>query len=198
MPKHGRVKTMKITSAEFVKGAVGGEGLPTDGLPHIAFVGRSNVGKSSLINLLTGRRDLAISSSTPGRTLQLNFFRINEKVHFVDLPGYGYSKVSAKHADKMRRMILWYFEYSEVKPKHVVLVIDAKVGFTEFDEEMLAVLMSHQHPVVIVANKIDKLTQSEFSKQRNEIAAKAHGNPVCYVSSKTKKGRDELLDILFS
>ena len=96
-----------IKTAEFVKGVVGTDPILKEKIPQIAFVGRSNVGKSSVINALTGKKGLAISSSTPGRTLQLNFFLINEKAYFVDLPGYGYARASLKQAEKMRKMIMW-------------------------------------------------------------------------------------------
>lgn len=187
---------MIISSAEFIKGAVGGEGIPHDALPHIAFIGRSNVGKSSLINSLTGRKGLAVSSSTPGRTLQLNFFLINNNTYFVDLPGYGYSKISLKHAEKMRKMIMWYFEYSEIRPKHVLLVIDAKVGPTKHDIEMMELLQEQQHPVIVVANKADKLTQSEMSAQQKKLVEVFSETPVVFHSAKTGKGKDELLNAL--
>lgn len=185
-----------IKSAEFVKGIVGTDPILNDIKPQIAFVGRSNVGKSSLINSLTGRKDLAISSSTPGRTLQLNYFLIDEKLYFVDLPGYGYSRTSLKQAEKMRKMIMWYFQYSGATPKKVVLVIDAKIGLSKFDQEMLELLRENAHPILIVANKIDKLTQSELAKQKKEIQLQANGAQVVYYSTKTKKGKEELLAAL--
>lgn len=184
---------MEIKSAQFVKGAVGGEGLPQDGFPQIAFVGRSNVGKSSVINTLVGMKDLAISSSTPGRTLQLNFFLINEKIYFVDLPGYGYSKQSLKFAEKMRKMVMWYLEYNENKPKKVVLIIDGNVGPTKFDLEMMELLQENEHDVVVVANKMDKVKNSELVKKKKQIIEKLNTENIIYFSSQTKKGKEELL-----
>lgn len=187
----------KISSAQFVKGVIGSEGMPDDKLPQIAFVGRSNVGKSSLINSLVGRKELAISSSTPGRTLQLNFFLINENIYFVDLPGYGYSKISLKHAEKMRKMIMWYLEYNKSKPKKVVLIIDGNVGPTKFDLEMMELLQENEHDVVVVANKIDKMKQSESVKKKRAIEEKLDllvgRENIVYYSAKTGKGREELL-----
>jgi len=188
----------EIKSAQFVRGVVGGEGLPHDTLPQIAFVGRSNVGKSSLINALVGMKNLANSSSTPGRTLQLNFFLINENTYFVDLPGYGYSKQSLKFAEKMRKMIMWYLEYNESKPKKVILIIDGNVGPTKFDLEMLELLQENEHTVVVVANKMDKVKNSELVKKKKEIIEKLDTENIIYFSAKTKQGREELLEKIFT
>jgi GTP-binding protein len=185
-----------IKSAKFIKGAIGGEGLPKDNLPQIAFVGRSNVGKSSVINTLTGVKDLAISSSTPGRTLQLNFFLINEKMYFVDLPGYGYSKQSLKFAEKMRKMIMWYLEQNENKPKKVALIVDGSVGPTKFDLEMAELLQENSYDTIVVANKMDKVKNSELFKKKKEIAEKIDTKNIVYFSAKAKQGREELLEKL--
>jgi GTP-binding protein len=187
---------MQITSASFIKGIVGSDPILHDSLFQIAFVGRSNVGKSSLINLLTNTKKLAISSSTPGRTLQINFFLIDEKKFFVDLPGYGYSIISAKQAEKMRRMILWYLGSDETKPKKVVLIIDAKVGPTKFDLEMLGFLREHQHTILVVANKIDKVKPSELFQKKRFIQENFPSESIFYCSTKTKQGRDELLSAI--
>lgn len=188
---------MQIKSSQFIKGVVGTEGMPQEKFPQIAFVGRSNVGKSSLINALVGKKDLAISSSTPGRTLQLNFFLINENTFFVDLPGYGYAKASMKHAEKMRRMIMWYLEQNEKKPDKIVLIIDGNVGPKKFDLEMMELLAEQQYEVIVVANKMDKVKNSELIKKRRNIQElldpPAGGQNIIYFSSKTKNGKDELL-----
>jgi GTP-binding protein len=183
-----------VKTAEFLKGVVGTEGMPEDLLPQIAFVGRSNVGKSSVINTLVGIKGLAISSSTPGRTLQLNFFTINETLYFVDLPGYGYSKISLKSAEKMRKMIMWYLEQNEKKPQKVVLIIDANVGPTKFDLEMKDLLDENNYEIIIVANKIDKIKQSELIKKKRSIMEKLECENIVYFSSKNSKGKQELLD----
>lgn len=184
---------MVIKTAKFVRGITGTDDILKDKKTHIAFVGRSNVGKSSLINSLTGFNKLAISSSTPGRTLQLNFFLINNKVYFVDFPGYGYSKISLKGAEKMRKMVMWYLEYSGIKPKVVLLIIDAKIGPTKFDLEMMELLTEQQNKIVVVANKIDKVKNSELVKQKKMITEKLDSENIIYYSSKTKQGREELL-----
>lgn len=184
----------QIKSAQFLTGAVGGEGLPKENFPQIAFVGRSNVGKSSVINTLVGMKDLAISSSTPGRTLQLNFFLINENTYFVDLPGYGYSKQSLKFAEKMRKMIMWYLEKNENRPQKVVLIIDGNVGPTKFDLEMMELLQENAYDVIVVANKMDKIKNSELDRKKKDIVEKLDTENIIYFSSKTKKGREELLE----
>jgi len=186
-----------IKSAQFVKGVTGSDPIMKEKISQIAFVGRSNVGKSSVINALVGVKDLAISSSTPGRTLQLNFFLINEEVFFVDLPGYGYSKISLKQAEKMRKMIMWYLESGEAKPKKVILIIDANVGPTKFDLEMMELLTENEHEVVVVANKIDKVKQSEIVRKKCTIMEKLGTENIFYFSTKTKKGREELLEEIF-
>jgi len=108
---------MKITSAQFAKGARGSDSIFEDGIPQVAFIGRSNVGKSSVINFLVGQNDLAKTSSFPGRTQKINLFLINKALYFVDLPGYGYAKVPNKLKDSLRVMVNWYFFVSNCQQK---------------------------------------------------------------------------------
>lgn len=183
-----------IKSAQFIKGVVGTDPILKEKLPQIAFVGRSNVGKSSVINALTGTKGLAISSSTPGRTLQLNFFLINESTYFVDLPGYGYSKTSLKQAEKMRKMIMWYVEHNEYKPSRIVLIIDGNVGPKKFDTEMMELLNEHGYDIIVLANKMDKVKASELVKKQRAIESLLDTKNIIYFSSKTKKGKEELLE----
>jgi GTP-binding protein len=183
-----------IKSAQFIKGVVGTDPILKEKLPQIAFVGRSNVGKSSVINALTGTKGLAISSSTPGRTLQLNFFLINESTYFVDLPGYGYSKTSLKQAEKMRKMIMWYLEHNEYKPSKIVLIIDGNVGPKKFDTEMMELLNEHGYDIIVLANKMDKVKASELVKKQRAIESLLDTKNIIYFSSKTKKGKEDLLE----
>ncbi len=184
---------MEIKTAEFVKSIIGTNEILEDGKPQIAFVGRSNVGKSSVINSLVKRNNLVKSGSRPGKTQQINFFLINKEVYFVDLPGYGFVKMPLKRKEKTRRMILWYLFHSEVKFKKIVLIIDALVGPSKFDKEMLGLLNKSEHPFVLVANKIDKLKKNKLISQLKVLQEETGYNEIIPYSAKTKEGRNELL-----
>lgn len=186
---------MEIRSVKFVKGIRGTDDITHDGTAQIAFVGRSNAGKSSLINSLVGK-EVAVVGKKPGKTTEINYFLINGDTYLVDLPGYGYADTSQKEREKLKKLIIWYLTYGEAKPKKVVLVMDAKVGITEFDQQMIDILREHTHPFMIIANKIDKLTQSEQSKQL--AAIRTHGVDVVPYSSKTQKRTPALVDAIFS
>jgi GTP-binding protein len=191
---------MNINSAEFLKGITGSDVILTDGVPQIAFVGRSNVGKSSVINSLLNRKDLVKVGNRPGKTTEINFFGINtKKCYFVDLPGYGYAKRPPKEKEKIEKLILWYLMYSEANMHKVVLILDSKAGLTAFDEEMIRVLREKGHALIIVANKIDKLNQKETSAQLRAIKETAHEAVVVPYSATTAtvKERDGLLQKIF-
>ena len=188
---------MVITSAEFVKGIKGTDKILYDGKLQVAFVGRSNVGKSSLINSLVNRKNLARSSSQPGKTIRLDFFLINNTLYFVDLPGYGFAKFSQGKHEDIRKMMLWYLEYSEVKRRKVVLIIDAVVGLTEFDQQMIEVLKKHAIEFIIAVNKVDKLKAGEREQQFKNIQEECKGISVIPYSAKTKEGKGSLLKEIF-
>lgn len=160
---------MNITSAKFVKGVVGEDEIFSDGKPQVAFVGRSNVGKSSVINSLAKQKGLAKTSSFPGRTREINVFLINKSLYLVDLPGYGYAKADKATQEYLQQLIYWYLLGSSYEQKKIVLIIDAVVGATENDMQMLHSLKQARKSVIVVANKIDKLKQSEFKKQLQSI-----------------------------
>lgn len=184
---------MKITSAKFIKGIAGTEDILYDGKFHVAFLGRSNVGKSTLINSLTSRNNLARSSATPGKTIRMDFFLINNAWYFVDFPGYGYAKRSQDQQEKLRKMILWYLMYSGVTNRLIVLILDAKVGITPYDQEVLEIFREHNIDHIIVANKIDNLQRNEKEKQLKQIQQDS-GNPeIISYSSKLAYGRNELM-----
>ena len=185
---------MHIKSAEFLKGLVGTDEIFTSTLPQLAFVGRSNVGKSSVINSLLGTKDLVKSSSKPGCTRQINFFLINKKVYFVDLPGYGYAKTSQKDREKMRKMIMWYLSYNEGRPKKVFLIVDANVGLKEFDYQMIELLRENEHNFSIIANKVDKIKKSELVKKKNNIKRDLPEMDVIFYSAKNDLGREDVLN----
>jgi len=184
---------MKIESAQFAKGARGSDSIFENGIPQVAFIGRSNVGKSSVINFLVGQSDLAKTSSFPGRTQKINLFLINNSLYFVDLPGYGYAKVPNKLKDSLRAMVNWYFFVSNCQQKKIVLIIDASVGPTRDDLDMLGSLEEHKKNIVVVANKIDKIKQTEYQEQFKMIKELIGAHQIIPFSAKDKIGADELL-----
>lgn len=191
---------MIVAKAEFKKGIVGTDIILTDGVPEIAFAGRSNVGKSSLINSLVNRKDLVKVGKKPGKTTEINLFAINNgKCYFVDLPGYGYAEASPRQKESIEKLILWYLMYSNAGIRKVVLILDVKAGLTPFDEEMIRVLREKGHPYLIVANKVDKLNQKELSAQTRAIKELAHEATVVPYSATTAtpKERDALLEKIF-
>lgn len=154
---------MKVTSAEFIKSVTDLRALPKAALPEVAFAGRSNVGKSSLINCLLNRKKLAKTSSTPGKTRQLNYYRINGRFYFVDLPGYGFAKVSKSERQQWQHLIENYIQASP----HlcgVVSIIDSRIGPTELDLQLMAWLHSLQAPNLLVATKADKVSKSKLQQ----------------------------------
>jgi len=188
---------MEITTAQFVRSIVGSHNLIVDDLPQISFVGRSNVGKSSMINKLVNQKKLVKSSSKPGKTQQINFFLINDNTYFVDLPGYGYAKMGQKYREKLRRLILWYFISGEAPVTKVVIIIDAKAGLRDFDREMIDIIREYGHPFVVVANKIDKLNQKQLHRSVIDIKTELGDDiEVFLFSAKTGKGREQLINNL--
>ncbi len=201
------MKTPSITSAQFVKGIRGTDPILQDGRFQAAFIGRSNVGKSSLIASLIGStgqnteqntgKKLVKTGKTPGKTKEINFFFINNDLYFVDLPGYGFALMGAAEREQLRKMILWYLFETVIPARLVVLIVDAFVGLTDFDKQMLATLQEHGVRFIVVANKIDKLKRNDISKQIALLTEQSGGEVVAY-SSKERVGRAELLDAIFS
>lgn len=188
---------MDVKSARFVKGITGEDKIIADGLPQYAFVGRSNVGKSSLINALAGESGMARVGKKPGKTTEINFFLINNAFYLVDLPGYGFAKASLAAREKLRKLIIWYLTDSGAHPSKVVLVVDSKAGMTDFDKNTLTVLRAEVHPFVVVANKIDKLTQKEASASLKQIQEIVGDALVIPFSSETKRGLSRLAEAIF-
>ncbi|GIO87155.1 putative GTP-binding protein EngB [Paenibacillus faecis] len=185
---------MKITSAEFVISAVGPAQYPEDALPEIALAGRSNVGKSSLINRMINRKNLARTSSTPGKTQHLNYYRINNELYFVDFPGYGYAKVSKSQRQVWGNMIEKYLLERETL-RLVLLVIDLRHPPSKDDELMYDWLKHYDLPVCVVATKADKIPKSRWQKHlkviREALVMRA-GDQIIMFSSEEGIGRDEL------
>lgn len=184
---------MKIDSVKFVKGIRGTDQILNDTKPQYAFVGRSNVGKSSVINALLNRKGMAKSSSTPGKTKEINFFLVNEEFFFVDLPGYGYARVSNKDKEQLVKMILWYLLESGANPKLVFLIIDANVGITKKDEEMMRALTEGGVPFSVIGNKIDKINKSIRKREIEKLKKTCGGAEFIPFSAKEKEGVELVL-----
>lgn len=184
---------MEIKSAKFIKGVIGTDEIFKDNVPQIAFIGRSNSGKSSVINALTNRKDLARTSAVPGFTQQINLFLINNSFYLVDLPGYGYAKVPLKKKEKIQSLINWYFFNSDCEQEKIFLIIDAGVGLTRSDLEMIFSLEDYGKNLIIIANKIDKIKKSKYEEQFEKIKELAGGHKIIPFSAKKKIGINELL-----
>ncbi|MFN0279797.1 MAG: ribosome biogenesis GTP-binding protein YihA/YsxC [Pyrinomonadaceae bacterium] len=183
---------MKIISAEFIKSSFNKLHWPTDGLAEIAFLGRSNVGKSSLINSLLLRKSLARTSNTPGRTQSINFFLINEQFYFADLPGYGYARVSKEMRLDWRKMAEEYLADRD-ELKLCIQLIDARHGATPLDVQLNEWLEHHGKPHLIVATKSDKLSNNELRKSMASVEKQLTGTKVLAYSAQSGRGREELL-----
>lgn len=182
---------MEITSAKFIQGLVGPSENIRLNTPQIAFVGRSNAGKSSLLNSLTNTKKLAITSKTPGRTRQINVFLINDTHYFMDLPGYGYARAGGDTIVALGDLISWYLFESVYNPR-VVVLIDSLVGPTKSDFGILQELKKAGLDIVVVANKVDKIQKSHYQKRLRELAALIPGHKIFPYSSQTKVGIAEL------
>jgi GTP-binding protein len=185
---------MKITSAKFVKGILGTDRILEDDKPQVAFIGRSNVGKSSVINSLTNQKGLAKTSSFPGRTTEINLFLINGSLYLVDLPGYGFAKTSLKQQEQIQGMIHWYLFRSEHNQKKVVIIIDANIGPSDIDLEIINDLSLRAKNVIVVANKIDKIKKSAYHAQMKKIQDLLPGYKIIPYSAEKKLGVKELAD----
>lgn len=187
------VNAMKVNHAEIVISAVSPEQYPKTPLPEIALAGRSNVGKSSFINTLIDRKGLARTSSKPGKTQTLNFYLIEEALHFVDVPGYGYAKVSKTERAKWGEMIETYLTQRE-QMKAVVSVIDMRHDPTADDIQMYQFLKYYKIPVIVVATKADKIPRGKWNKHESAIKKNLNFDPsddFIVFSSETKTGKEE-------
>ena len=178
---------MLIKKAEFVKSASSISGLPEDGRPEFAFIGRSNVGKSSLMNMLLGRKNLVKTSKKPGKTVLLNYFNVNDSFYFVDLPGYGFASRSKSEQDLWRVVIEKYLR-TRKSLADIFLLIDSRHGILPNDEQMIEFLDHYQIGYTPVFTKIDKLTKTELS------AAKQKNPGSFFASAMSGFGKDQLLD----
>lgn len=182
---------MKISSAEFIKSAFEESQWPRDLLPEVAFLGRSNVGKSSVINSLLAVKGLARTSSTPGRTQALNFFLINNRFRFVDLPGYGYARAPRNVREGWGEMATDYL----AKRASLVLsiqIVDARHDPSKLDLQLDEWLSAHEQPRVVVATKSDKLSQNELRKSLERAGRALQAESIIAYSAHTGRGRDAL------
>jgi len=189
---------MKIKTTEFVISAVGPSQYPEGDLPEVALAGRSNVGKSSLINKMLLRRNLARTSQQPGKTQTLNYYRINEELFFVDFPGYGYARVSKSEREAWGKMIERYLR--EREPLKLVLqLVDVRHPPSADDVRMYEWLSHYGIPMIVVATKADKVSRSQWPKHL-KIIRQSLGIPgqvpLVLFSSETGQGRDELWSMI--
>ena len=192
---------MLIKTAEFVISSARADRCPpTEGKPEYAFIGRSNVGKSSLINMLTGRKKLAMTSATPGKTLLINHFSINNEWYLVDLPGYGYAKRGKKEMEKLRNLIEYYvLERKELTCLFVL--IDSRLTPQRIDLEFIQWLGEEGVPFALIFTKADKSKTTELRKNvdgfLNELRKEWEELPPHFVTSSSQgRGRDEVLDYI--
>lgn len=185
------LKKMKVKSVEFAHCVGLPEQLPPAHLPEVAMAGRSNVGKSSLINNLIQRRALARTSSQPGKTRTINYYLVNEQLYLVDLPGYGFAKVSKKEKEKWRKLLEGYLEQRQ-SLKGVLLIVDSRHAPAAADIQMYQWLTHYQRPLVVVATKLDKLRQRDITPNLKQIAQAYPEAPVIPFSAVKGAGREEI------
>jgi len=184
---------MKIISAEFIKSATKPSEYPPGNFPEVAISGKSNVGKSSLINVLVNRKNLAKTSSSPGRTQLINFFRVNGVLSLVDLPGYGYAKVSLEVRKTWKPMVESYLQ-TRREVRLVILIVDARRSGSADDLALLDWLDYHNIPSLVVLTKADKLSQIERARQKKALAELPlfSGRNLLFFSAVTAEGKEEL------
>ncbi|TBV82201.1 MAG: YihA family ribosome biogenesis GTP-binding protein [Desulfobulbaceae bacterium] len=185
---------MQVQPISFVDSVFRLARLPEGGLPEIAFAGRSNVGKSSLLNCLINRKNFVKVSSRPGKTQSLNFYLVGEDLHLVDLPGYGYAKVDKKLQAKWQALVTTYLE-TRVNLRCVVLIIDLRHALKDLDRMLAGWLQSQAIPWLPVYTKIDKLSRNEQNRQaqRLDTALGISSTERLLFSAKTREGREQLL-----
>ena len=184
---------MKVTQAEIVMSAVKPEQYPTDGFPEFALAGRSNVGKSSFINKMINRKGLARTSSKPGKTQTLNFYKLNETIFFVDVPGYGYAKVSKTEREAWGKMIETYITTREPL-RAMLLIIDLRHKPSADDVMMYDFLKHYEIPTIVIATKADKIPKGKWQKHLKVVRDTldlAKGDEIILFSSETGLGKDK-------
>ena len=192
--------TVNLQKAEFVLSAVSPKHFIQDGLPQVAFAGRSNVGKSSVINRLLGRKNFARVGAAPGKTIHVNYFSIDKAFYLVDLPGYGYAKVSKAERDRWGRLMEDYFARPDLLTLGV-MIVDARHKPTADDCTMFRWFRDTGCPLIVVANKLDKLKKSEAAPNLQTIRdtlGLGEGDMLIPFSAEKGTGREELLSAIFA
>ena len=192
--------SVNLHNAQFVLSAVSPRDFLDDGLPQVAFAGRSNVGKSSAINRLLNRKNFARVGAVPGKTVHINYFRIDDAFYLVDLPGYGYAQVSKGERDRWGKLMEDYFARPELLTLGV-MIVDARHKPTADDRTMARWFRDTGRPLVVAANKLDKLKKSEIIPNLQLIRDTlelGEGDPVIPFSAERGTGREELLSAIFS
>ena len=188
---------MKISQAQYVTSAVDKSSLIDDGRAQFAFVGRSNVGKSSLINRLVGQKRLAKTSSTPGLTKMVNYFLVNNQFYFVDLPGYGFAKTNHANKKSWASVIEQYLTFNQ-NLRVVFVLLDLRHSPTQLDKDMIEFLLFHAIPFKIIATKADKLAKSKIPQACSAMAKQLGIRPqlISPLSSESGYGIDKLLEFI--
>lgn len=188
---------MIITSAQFLQGIVPTSEPLNPTIPQVVLYGRSNAGKSSTVNCLTKNNKLARASDTPGRTKEANVFIINQSWYLIDMPGYGYAAASKNDRESIHELINWFIHDTTTEHRKSVLIIDSKIGLTDSDREILNMLIKRGESIVILMNKIDRLTQAEVSATAKKVRAEIPADVALIpFSAKSGKGLPAILDLI--
>lgn len=189
---------LNLHNAEFIRSAVKQSDFPDDNLPQIVFAGKSNVGKSSTINKLLGRKNFARVGNQPGKTVHINFFEIDKKAYFVDLPGYGYAKVSKSERDRWGKLIDTYFASGLITLG--IQIVDMRHKPTKDDQTMARWFLGTQMPFIVIANKLDKLRKKSEREENIKVIRETlllpNDVPVIAFSAEKGDGKEEVLEII--
>ncbi len=183
------VKEVSLAQRVFTK-----ETVPVDNIEKILFIGRSNVGKSSFINKLINRRDMARTSSKPGKTISINYYLINQEFYFVDLPGYGFAKISKQESQRVRDLLSYFFEKVQ-QVKLLILLIDSRRGFMKADADILAKIVEKDFKILTILTKSDKIKKSELANQIRNLQT-TFGLKTISFSIKSNCNKEEILKII--
>ncbi len=186
---------MNIHNVQFLKSIVELDQRPVPYKPEVAVVGRSNVGKSSLINALFNRKNLAKISSTPGKTRLINYFLVDDQLYFVDLPGYGFAKISKKEKSSWKKKLEAYLKYNK-NLKLVLLLLDVRHNLMANDRMMIEWLNFYNIPFCLILTKSDKVSNNQFQKTKAKINSEFSDQDVLRFSARSRDGRNEIIKIL--